>query len=85
MQSRADEVGEILKKWSASVRPERPAFLFYGARDTTADMALAIQFFNKHNVSMEQKTYARSGHDILQDYDRDQVVADVLMTITSNP
>jgi carboxylesterase len=53
-------------------------WLLYGADDQTVDIPGTIATLKRMNISFREKSFPRSGHNILEDYDKDAVVQFVI-------
>jgi esterase/lipase len=59
-------------------------FLLYGKQDLSVDNVLISHLFEKNKIPYRSIVYPRSGHNIFEDYDREQAIEDVINIIQNN-
>ena len=70
------------KKWFASINKEKPILLTAGAEDPVGDHGNGVKkvydMLKAAGANVELKLYKGCRHEILRDFDRDKVVADII-------
>lgn len=57
-------------------------YLLYGKSDESIDIDDIKKAFNEKNIKYTSSEYENSGHNILEDYDKDAVAKDILKILT---
>jgi carboxylesterase len=53
-------------------------FILYGERDITVDVDRLLYYLGKHSIQYTPEGFANSGHNIFEDYEKDDVVRSVV-------